>query len=94
MTTIAHARTTSPFEIANGILRILGHPVGPLPERTGATHRKESRGHTFLIDGGHRQWAAFRNFGQVIRKPSGGLSGRRLRTTPPAFLGHPTPREP
>jgi hypothetical protein len=70
MTAVAHARPTiSPFAIANGVLHIGGHPVGLLAERAGATHRKESRGHTFLVDGGlHHQFAALGNFGQVIRK--------------------------
>lgn len=53
MTAVAHARPTiSPFAIANGTLDIHGHPVGLLAERAGAIHRKESRGHIFLVDGG------------------------------------------
>ncbi|MEV6904312.1 hypothetical protein [Amycolatopsis sp. NPDC051372] len=70
MTAVAHAHPTiSPFAIANGMLHVGGHPVGLLAECTGATHDNESRGHTFLVDGGlHHQFAALWNFGQVIRK--------------------------
>ncbi|WIX76807.1 hypothetical protein QRX50_36040 [Amycolatopsis carbonis] len=56
MTAVAHARPTiSPFAIANGMPHIGGHPAGLLADRTGATHGKTSRRHTFLVDGGPPQ---------------------------------------